>query len=133
MVRHRGGGRHTRRCWGRFVPAAEAPEPRALPSGFGTPVNVTVGTSPSAVIVAAGDVNGDGYPDVVCAAGPGGAPNVRVFDGRDGTPLGGPFASFFPYDPAFSGGAFVAAGDVNGDGLADVITGAGPGGGPDVK
>jgi hypothetical protein len=34
-------------------------------------------------------------------------------------------SSFYAYDPAFAGGVFVAAGDVNGDGRADVFTGAG--------
>jgi hypothetical protein len=81
------------------------------------------------VRVASGDVNGDGVPDIVTAAGRGGGPHVKVFSGVDGTLL----ASFFAYDAAFAGGVFVAAGDVNGDGKADVVTGAGAGGGPHVK
>ena len=36
-------------------------------------------------------------------------------------------ASFFAYTPTFTGGVRVAAGDVNGDGAADIITGSGPG------
>ena len=81
------------------------------------------------VSVAAGDVNGDGRADIVTGAGPGGGPHVRVFDGATGAELAG----FFAYDPAFTGGVLVAAGDVNGDGLAEIITGRGAGGGPHVS
>ena len=38
-----------------------------------------------------------------------------------------------PNDPAFSGGVRVASVDANQDGRADVIVGAGKGGGPNVK
>jgi hypothetical protein len=39
-------------------------------------------------------------------------------------------AAFNPYRPKFKGGVFVAAGDVNGDERADVITGAASGSAP---
>jgi hypothetical protein len=81
------------------------------------------------VYVAAADITGDGYADIVTGAGAGGGPHVRVFDGTDGAVL----RQFMAYDPAFTGGVRVAAGDLNGDGLAEVITAAGPGGGPHVR
>jgi hypothetical protein len=86
------------------------------------------------VRVAVGDVTGDGVPDVVTAAGVGGGPHVRVFDGA--ALLAGQaveVTSFFAYAGGFAGGVFVAVADVDGDGRADIITGTGPGGGPHVR
>lgn len=81
------------------------------------------------VTVAAGDVTGDGRADIVTGTGPGGGPHVKVFDG---TTLA-LYRQFMAFDPAFRGGVTVAAGDVNGDGRADLVTGAGPGSGPGVR
>lgn len=81
------------------------------------------------VRVATGDVNGDGVADLIAGAGPGGAPQVTIIDGRTLQPL----TSFYAFPATFSGGVYVAAGDVNGDGRADVIVGAGEGGGPQVN
>lgn len=81
------------------------------------------------VFVATGDVNADGYADVITGPGAGGGPNVRAFSGKDGSLV----LSFFAYAPSFAGGVTVAAGNVDGNGRTEVITGAGPGGGPHVK
>jgi fibronectin-binding autotransporter adhesin len=72
------------------------------------------------VFVAAGDVNGDGRADIIVAPDAGGQPLVRVFDGKTGAII----ASFLAYSPSFTGGVNVSAGDVNGDGRDDIITGA---------
>jgi hypothetical protein len=81
------------------------------------------------VNVAAGDVMGDGHADVVTGTGVGGGPRVEVFDGVTGATLD----NFFAYESSFRGGVNVAAGDVDGDGKADIITGTGFGGGPRVE
>jgi hypothetical protein len=80
------------------------------------------------VRVASADVNGDGVDDLITAAGPGGGPRVRVLDGATGAVI----YDYFAYEPSFRDGLFVTAGDVDGDGFADIITGTSPGGGPRV-
>lgn len=84
------------------------------------------------VYVAGGDFDGDGLADIATGAGFGGGPHVKIFRSVGGA-FGVEAASFFAYDLAFRGGVTVAAGDVNGDQFADVITGAGFGGGPHVR
>lgn len=79
--------------------------------------------------VAAGDIDGDGVDEIITGAGPGGGPHVKAFN-KDGTPAN---FGFFAYDESFRGGVHVAAGDIDGDGIDEIITGAGPGGGPHVK
>jgi hypothetical protein len=83
--------------------------------------------------VAVGDVNGDGRIDLIVSADAGAGPHVRVFDGDTGGQLAGPLGSFYAYDQTFPGGVRVAASDITGDGLADIITAPGQGRGPNVR
>lgn len=81
------------------------------------------------VNVAAGDTDGDGSAEIITGAGPGGGPHVKAFRGTDNDLL----QSFFAYESTFKGGVSVAAGDVNGDGHAEIVTGPLAGGGPHVR
>lgn len=90
-------------------------------SFFAFPPTFTLG-----IFVAAGDINGDGRADIIVGTGDGAGsvPHVKVFSGADGSTE---LQSFFAFGPGFTGGVRVAAGDVNGDGHADIIAGTGPG------
>jgi len=81
------------------------------------------------VHIAAGDINGDGVPELILGADRGGGARVVIYDVFNKRNL----ADFFAYDPNFRGGVRVATGDFNGDGFTDVLTGAGEGGGPRVS
>lgn len=79
------------------------------------------------VRVAMGDVNHDGFLDVVTAPGAGGGPQIKVFDGATHREV----LSFFAFDPNFHGGASVAVGRIGGREV--IAAGAGTGGGPVVS
>lgn len=78
------------------------------------------------VYLAAGDVDGDRFADLIVGAGPGGGPRVRVLSGKD--LLGGDqkvLADFFAGDPSDRGGVRVAAKNLMDDNRADLITAVG--------
>ena len=83
------------------------------------------------VRVALGDINGDGIDELITGTGIGGGPHIKVFNLQGGQPV--EIASFFAFEPTFMGGVYISTGDINADGLEDIIVGAGAGGGPRVK
>src|ERR687895_84675 len=64
---------------------------------------------------------------LVTAPSAGVGPQVRVIE------TNGTERTFFAYHPAFTGGVRIALGDVTGDGILDIVTAPGPGGGPHVR
>lgn len=82
------------------------------------------------VKVAACDFDGDGSAEIVVAPGQGGSPHVRIVT-QDGAAKFSP--GFYPFVKSFKGGVNVACGDVDGDGLNDVVVGVGIGASPSVK
>ncbi len=88
------------------------------------------------VRVGMGDLNADGFSDLLVAAGASGGPRVAVFDGQaigNGTPGAKLVTDFFVFEPSLRDGVFLSAGDFNGDGQADLVVGGGPQGGPRVR
>lgn len=64
----------------------------------------------------------------VVAQGRGSQPTVRRVTGS-----GEVLSEFLAYHPEFLGGVRLAVGDVDGDGQEEIVTGAGPSGGPQVR
>ncbi len=78
--------------------------------------------------VATGDVNGDGEEEIVLAAEKGSEPWVKIYN-KGGKLL----KQFLAYNKGFKGGVRVAVGDFDNNGVFDIVTGPGVGGGPHVR
>jgi len=95
-------------------------------SGLATTPAVTLtgpnGSQFGLAVSGAGDVNGDGYADIV--VGGKGTSNAYVYLGGANGPGTTPAATLKGDDGSDFGGAVASAGDVNGDGYADVVVGA---------
>lgn len=74
------------------------------------------------------DLGTDGTQEIIVGAGVGLPPSVSVFR-QDGSKI----TDFYAYAQTFIGGVNVSACDVTGDGIAEIITGAGFTGGPHVR
>jgi len=75
------------------------------------------------------DINGDGTNEIITGTQYGGGPQIRLFDNL-GTVLNN---GFFAYGENFRGGVNLACGDVDNDGINELVTGPGPSGGPHVR
>jgi photosystem II stability/assembly factor-like uncharacterized protein len=86
------------------------------------------GTNKYGVNVACGDLDGDGFDEIVSGAGPGAVfgPHVRGWDVDGATAAAMTGVSFLAYGTN-KFGVHVACGDIDGDGFDEIVTGAGPG------
>jgi hypothetical protein len=80
------------------------------------------------VNISVGDTNGDGSDEIVTAPASMGGPEVAVYSGTGKT-----LKRFMAYAKTLRGGYSVFAADINGDGLAEIVTAPGAGMGPQVR
>jgi uncharacterized repeat protein (TIGR01451 family) len=117
---------------GRFVlPATRLASTPVDPNASNDRASIVIDVPPAGWggrYVATGNVDGLGSSDILVGTGLFEPTQIRIFAG-DGSHI----ASFYPYDPRFAGGVRVASCDIDADGRDEIITGAGPGGGPHIR
>jgi hypothetical protein len=82
------------------------------------------GTYTAGYRVAVGDVNGDHIDDIIAGPGPGGGSTISVLDGVTGSVM---FTLPDVYGPNWKSGVYVASGDFDRDGFADIVVAPGAG------
>ncbi len=79
------------------------------------------------------DIDGDGKAEIITVPENSGGPNVRIYSYNSATSKIELLDWFMAYGNSFRGGTNIAVGDVNGDGLLEIITAPQGGGGPNVR
>ncbi|MCC7083779.1 MAG: hypothetical protein IT427_02090 [Pirellulales bacterium] len=90
------------------------------------------------IYVATGDITADGVADIITSPGPGRDVHIRVWKNETAANPADPFADlqwlgFRAFGGKIRSGATVAAGDLTGDGRAEIVVGSGPGIAPRIR
>ena len=86
------------------------------------------GSKKTGVFVAVGDLDRDGFGEIITSIGGPAKTKVKIFDGSSVVfnPVPTKIVNFKPFGGSFIGGATVATGDYDGNGTVDVIVATGP-------
>ncbi len=99
-----------------FVPDSSGPDPYRVVWAF----NPLPGAQ-SGVSIATGDFNDDGYADIISTPGPGWAPQVAVHSFGENLGVPERLHYFNGYVPGYLGGFNATTGDINADGVPEII------------